>query len=34
VELHHGTIAVQNRTDRSGFVVGFALPLARRTITN
>lgn len=27
VELHHGTITARNRTDRSGFVVGFSLPL-------
>lgn len=29
VELHHGTITARNRTDRSGFVVGFSLPLSR-----
>lgn len=27
VELHHGTIAARNRTDRSGFVVSFSLPI-------
>ena len=27
VELHHGTIAARNRTDRTGFVVSFALPV-------
>ena len=34
VELHHGTIAARNRTDRGGFVVGFALPLVRQTPAN
>lgn len=30
VELHHGTITSRNRTDRSGFVVAFSLPLNRK----
>lgn len=28
VELHHGTISARNRSDRSGFVAGFSLPLS------
>ena len=30
VELHHGTIAARNRTERTGFVVGFSMPLKRQ----
>ena len=30
VELHHGNIAARNRMDRTGFVVGFSLPLSRK----
>lgn len=30
VELHHGTISARNRTDQSGFVVGFSLPTTRK----
>jgi len=29
VELHHGSITARNRTDVSGFVVGFSLPISR-----
>jgi signal transduction histidine kinase len=28
VELHHGSISARNRTDSSGFVVGFSLPIS------
>lgn len=30
VELHHGTITARNRTERSGFIVSFTLPLKSR----
>lgn len=30
VELHHGTITARNRSDRSGFVVSFSLPINSR----
>jgi signal transduction histidine kinase len=30
VELHHGSIGARNRTDRTGFVAGFSLPVHRQ----